>query len=151
MLGMSCMCSMSMRQVPETVAIRFPKDVWRRVRLRALARGETGLSWLARCAEVCLRTAEGEAVTSQVTAGMVEPASGSDVDAETSRPAPASRASMKGAPVEPQAVMQTQVGATEVWLERQRAAQRAARTANARQWRGREGEDDQRPPGEWEE
>ena len=46
------------RPVVETVAIRFPKAVWVRVRRRALDRGETGLSWLSRCAEVCLGVAE---------------------------------------------------------------------------------------------
>ena len=38
----------------ETVAIRFPKETWRRVRARACERGESGLSWLSRCAEACL-------------------------------------------------------------------------------------------------
>lgn len=47
---MYCMSCMGV----ETVAIRFPRETWKRVRVRAVARGESGLSWLSRCAEVCL-------------------------------------------------------------------------------------------------
>lgn len=77
MVRMYCM---SKRQVEETVAIRFPKGVWLRVRQRALARGETGLAWLSRCAEVCLKVSETGSVVGGVTPEAVEPPTGSVVE-----------------------------------------------------------------------
>ena len=84
-----------------------------------------------------------------VTAGMVESEQrGSVVATETSRLETRPPAGEKTSPAEPDEVIQQQLKATAAFLARQRVKQQAS---NARQWRGREGEDDQRPPEEQEE
>ena len=123
---MFCMFCMSRMSSPETVAIRFPKALWKAVRVRAMLRGETGLSWLSRCAELCLRTAGGEGAMPGVTAGMVEPAEGSDVAEE---PPAAKKARLQGL------------------IDGIQGRPRQA-AADAARWRGREGEDDQSCPEE---
>ena len=112
----------------ETVAIRFPKAVWKEVRVRAMLRGETGLAWLSRCAELCLRTAGGEGVIPGVTAGMVEPPRGSDV----ARRAPVERGGADG-------TVHARTGRLQAEIDRRQGGERRADAA-----RGREGEDDQR-------
>lgn len=67
----------------KTVAIRFPEELWWKIRARATGRRETGLAWLSRCAEVCLGVAETGLMRGGVTAGAVEPQkNGSDVVGE---------------------------------------------------------------------
>ena len=73
MVRMYCMS----KRHDDTVAIRFPKGTWLKVRQRALARGETGLAWLSRCAEVCLRVSETGSVVGGVKPEAVEPPEGS--------------------------------------------------------------------------
>ena len=57
----------------DTVAIRFPRALWLAVRQRALAREETGLSYLSRCARVCLEVASSGVPIGGVVASAVEP------------------------------------------------------------------------------
>ena len=55
-----------------TTSVRLPKELWHRVRTRALARNESGMSWLTRCAEVALAKVE-------LTRETVEPGSVTEV------------------------------------------------------------------------
>lgn len=61
----------------ETVPVRLQKTLWLKIRRRAMDRGESGLSWLNRCAAVCLGVAEGGGSIGGVTRAAVEPAEGS--------------------------------------------------------------------------
>lgn len=72
----------------KTVAVRIPADLWWRVKERAVARRETGLSWMKRALEVCLRKVDGKVITG----ADVEP-DGSDVSEKTERPTRTSRPS----------------------------------------------------------
>lgn len=77
--------------MPATVVVRLPRELWKQIRMRALARGETGLSWLSRCAEVCLAVAEGGSDVAGISPGAVEPPTGSDVAPKNAAEEPARR------------------------------------------------------------
>ena len=134
---MDCMLK---RQRIETVAIRFPKETWRQVRARAALRGETGLSWLSRCAVLCVRTANGEAVIPWVAAGMVEPVGGSGAEKKEAR---------RVAPVaeEPDESTSAKHARFQGVINKIQGRPRRS-AADAARWRGREGEDDQTRPEE---
>ena len=92
-----------------------------------------------------------------VTAGMVEPVLGSDTVAETSRRLkPQAGTDPSGGSDQADETEETiaarkarlQANIDAIQTRDRHARQRAA---NAREWRGREGEDDQRPPEEWDQ
>ena len=125
----------------QMTSIRFPTALWKRVRVRAVEMNKGGVEWLAHCAEWCLVHPDGRS-------GEGGPEVGLGAEKKEQRPGPAARPATGAEPRDPRTVLETQMAATEVFLERQRTKQRAA--ANARVNRGREGEDDQSPPEEWE-
>ena len=57
----------------KTVSVRLPEDVWRRVRMRSLQRGESALAYASRCLSVCLGVAETGIARGGITAVAVEP------------------------------------------------------------------------------
>lgn len=72
-----------------TTSVRFPKDLWHRIRTRAVARNETGMAWLSRCAEMALAKVP-------MTAEHVEPPARGVTGVQTTVPVPVAPTTLRG-------------------------------------------------------